>query len=188
MKKFLSFCVAVTICILIAGCGNSEFAEKTGMSQSQEKAALAIFNNNGITGELKNITKYKDTPPMFAMKYSDYGEILFSLTPDKQIDGIMYGPETVYRNGQSVNKLSDLLIKDKEREDYTFTAWNLVRSKLKNPDSADFPSMPTVSRHNNIVLVVGDVKAQNSFGATVRSSYRIKMQLPNKKILEFTMK
>jgi hypothetical protein len=188
MKKILSFMAAIIVCILISGCGNSELAEKTGMNESQEKAALTVFNNNGITGELKNITKYKDNPPMFAIKYGDYGEILFSLTPDKQISGIMYGPETIYRNGNSVNKLSDLLIKDKERENYTFTAWNLVRSKLKNPDSANFTAMPTVSRHKDIVLVIGEVKGQNSFGATVRSSYRVKMQLPDKKILEFTMK
>lgn len=188
MKKLSMLLLTIITCILIAGCGSSELAEKTGMNENQEKAAIQVFNNNGITGDLENITKFKDNPPMFAIKYGEYGEILFSLTSDKQIDGIMYGPETVYRNGQPVNKLSDLLIKDKEREDYTFTAWNLVRSNLKNPDSADFPTMPAVSRHNDIVLVTGEVNAQNAFGATVRSSYRVKMQLPDKKILEFNMR
>lgn len=179
----------MTTCMLFvfSGCGSSEFAEKTGMNQSQESTALAVFKDNGI-GELKNVTKYKDNPPTFAAKYGEYGEILFSLAQDKQIDGIMYGPETVYRSGKSVNKLSDLLIKDKEREDYTFSAWNAVRSKLKNPNSADFSSMPTVSRNKDIVLVVGKVKAQNSFGGTIQSSYRVKMQLPDKKILECTVK
>jgi hypothetical protein len=188
MKKFLMVLLTVFTCVLLDGCGSSELAEKTGMNEEQEKAAIAVFNANGITGELENITKYKDNPPMFAMKYGNYGEILFSLTPDKQIAGIMYGPETVYRNGKAANKISDLLITNDERTDYTYAAWNVVANNLKNPNSADYPAMPTVSRHGDIVLVIGDVDAQNSFGATVRSTYRVKMQLPDKKILEFSMK
>ena len=60
----------MTTCMLFvfSGCGSSEFAEKTGMNQSQESTALAVFKDNGI-GELKNVTKYKDNPPTFAAKY-----------------------------------------------------------------------------------------------------------------------
>ena len=122
----------------------------------------------------------------YLTRYLNY--MLQKSSNEKQIAGIMYGPETVYRNGKAASKLSDLLISDDERKDYTYAAWNAVANNLKNPGSAEYPAMPTVSRHGDIVLVVGEVDAQNSFGATVRSTYRVKMQLPDKKILEFSMK
>lgn len=55
-----------------------------------------------------------------------------------------------------------------------------VKNRLKSPSSADFCWSPTVSRSGNTWTVSGYVDAQNSFGATVRSNYTVKITFTSK--------
>ena len=70
MKKFLMTILTILTCVLLAGCGASELAEKTGMNDEQEKAAVAIFNANGIK-ELDDISKSEQGPNMYFVNYKD---------------------------------------------------------------------------------------------------------------------
>ncbi|WP_302155060.1 hypothetical protein [Phascolarctobacterium faecium] len=183
MKKIILLMLALVMCLLITGCGSSELAEKTGMNDGQEKAAIKIFNENGIT-ELSNIEKSAQNENLFIVKDSKFGMVFFELAPDKSIKTIVYESEPVYANGQSINKFSDLIVSNNERVDYEVVARNAVKNNLKAPSTADFKFGPLITRNKNIVLVRGKVDAQNSFGAMIRSNYKVKIQLPDKKVLE----
>ena len=81
-----------------------------------------------------------------------------------------------------------MIVSNNERVDYEVIARTAVKNNLKAPSVADFKFGPLITRNKNIVLVRGKVDAQNSFGAMIRSNYKVKIQLPDKKVLEVHIK
>lgn len=50
-----------------------------------------------------------------------------------------------------------------------------VRLSLKSPSSADFHGAPRYRQNGCRWIVSGELDAQNSFGATLRSTYRVEL-------------
>ena len=91
-----------------------------------------------------------------------------------------------YEDGEVKNSVSDAeskTIDQYDRNAYYIIAQWIVESGLKNPKSADFPSIVTrpeeiaMSKNGNIVAVQSYVDAQNSFGATVRSTWLVEFRV-----------
>lgn len=91
-----------------------------------------------------------------------------------------------YEDGEVKNSVSDAenkTINQYDRNAYYIIAQWIVESGLKNPNSADFPSIVTrpaeiaMSKNENIVAVQSYVDAQNSFGATVRSKWLVEFRV-----------
>ena len=183
MKKLLLGLLIVVITIFMAGCGSSKLAELTGMNDAQEKAAIKIFNDNGIK-ELSDVEKSSQGDNLFLFKNDRFGMVFFAVNPDKSIKNIVYETVTIYAEGNPLNKFSDVAVSNKERAEYEVAAQSAVKDKLKSPSTASFQSFPVITRSKDIVLVKGKLDAQNGFGAMIRSDYIVKMQLPNKTALD----
>lgn len=69
-----------------------------------------------------------------------------------------------------------------ERATYYSFATEIIKSCLKNPDSADFPSLyysgeVAMSRNKDLVVVQSYVVAKNSFNAEIKSQYTVEFQV-----------
>ena len=91
-----------------------------------------------------------------------------------------------YEDGEVKNSVSDAESKTIDHDDiyaYYIMAQAIVESGLKNPKSADFPSIVTrpeeiaVSKNEDIIAMQSYVDAQNSFGATVRSEWLVEFRV-----------
>ncbi len=183
MRKLLLGLLIVVTAIFMAGCGSSKLAEVTGMNDMQEKATIKIFNDNGIK-DLSNVEKSSQGNNIFLFKSDKFGMVLFALNQDKSIKNIVYETVPIYAEGKSLNKFVDMAVSNIERAEYEVAAQSAVKNKLKSPSTANFQSFPVIMRNKDIVLVKGKLDAQNGFGAMIRSDYIVKLQLPNKTILE----
>ena len=183
MKKLLLGLLIIVITVFMAGCGSSKLAEVTGMNDTQEKAAIKIFNDNGIK-ELSNVEKSSQGNNNFLFKGDKFGMVFFTLNQDKSIKNIVYETVPIYAEGKPLNKFSDVIVSNIERAEYEVAAQSAVKDKLKSPSTANFQSFPVIMRNKDIVLVKGKLDAQNGFGAMIRSDYIVKLQLPNKTIMD----
>ena len=91
-----------------------------------------------------------------------------------------------YEDGEVKNKISDVenkTIDHNDRTTYYIIAQMIVENGLKNPKSADFPSIVTrpeeiaMSKNEDIVAVQSYVEAQNSFGTMVRSKWLVEFRV-----------
>lgn len=93
---------------------------------------------------------------------------------------------TFYEDGKVKMKVSELenkTIDNSSSSKYYIMAQEIVENCLKNPKSADFPSIVThpeeiaMQRNGDIVSVQSYVDASNSFGATVRSKWMVEFKV-----------
>ena len=93
---------------------------------------------------------------------------------------------TFYQDGNVTMTASELENKTIDQNDmysYYIMAQEIVENCLKNPKSADFPSIVThpeeiaMQRNGDIVAVQSYVDATNSFGATVRSKWMVEFKV-----------
>ncbi len=91
-----------------------------------------------------------------------------------------------YEDGEVKNTISDVESKTINRNDrsaYYFMAQQIVEAGLKNPGSADFPSIVTrpeeiaMSKKDDVVAVQSWVEAKNSFDAKVRSQWIVEFRV-----------
>lgn len=91
-----------------------------------------------------------------------------------------------YEDGQVKNTISDVeskIIDRNDRSAYYFMAQRIVEAGLKNPGSADFPSIVTrpeeiaMSKKDDVVAVQSWVEAKNSFDAKVRSQWIVEFRV-----------
>ena len=112
---------------------------------------------------------------------------------DKPADGgcwIVYGEEESYHCKYHFDERKKRLeesIKDNDDFGHSeasvyYKAQNIVKGKLKAPSTANFGSISetTISRNGNTWTISGWVDAQNSFGATIRSHYTVKITFTSK--------
>ena len=77
----------------------------------------------------------------------------------------------------------DKIVTSDEANIYYIMAQEIITSCLKNPKSADFPSIifsPDdigFKKNGNLVLVQSYVDATNSFGATIRSKWEVQFEV-----------
>lgn len=69
-----------------------------------------------------------------------------------------------------------------DKSDAWIAATDVVESKLKSPSTADFcrSSDATITRSGNTWTISGYVDAQNSFGATIRNNFTVKVTFTSK--------
>lgn len=98
-------------------------------------------------------------------------------------------PETdfvFYENGQVVmnaQQFSDKTMDISEQSAYYIIAKEIVNSALKNPSSADYPSITfspqeiAIKKSGELVVVQSYVDAQNGFGAMIRTNYTVEFRV-----------
>lgn len=93
---------------------------------------------------------------------------------------------TFYEEGTVVTtkqQMESTIISSDERSKYYFMAQEIVTQCLKNPSSADFPSITfspqdiSMEKKDDIVAVQSYVDATNSFGGQVRSQWTVEFRV-----------
>lgn len=121
----------------------------------------------------------------YSIKADSYQVVVTDLGDDFRIF-IPNSNYVFYEDGEIILTISELKEKSIDRNDqnsYYIIAKDIVTSCLKNPKSADFPSIVTsaqeigMQKDGDIIVVQSYVDAQNSFGATVRSKWLVQFRV-----------
>ncbi len=134
----------------------------------------------GLVGSQRENAEWRKARP------AQTGEAEWEVRRD-MCERISLGPsDCAVRPEREVKKLSDEVLarelakicSDENPSDATHEAQKVTLSALRAPASADFVDSSTRTTHDGCIwTVTGEVDAQNSFGAKLRSPYRVKLQL-----------
>lgn len=107
------------------------------------------------------------------------GNILAYLyTKDNSIYSIQYANEYLYKDGQILHTLSEYTMTSSERNLIIDKTKSAISSILKSPSTAKYPWYDEwkVGKENGIIIVQSYVDSQNSFGATIRNNFQVKIK------------
>lgn len=167
---------------------------ETAMGVNQEQAKeieellkkVGVEKPEGIVHDeaLDNLVG-KDTG--YRMVYNGAKNIIVYLTPEKKVEEIKFSTYYLYKDGQVVETLQDNLLSTNETYIMKDAVEKLVKKVLKAPATAKFPNISeySFSKDHGIITTEGYVDAQNSFGAMIRSTYRVRYDLKNKNVVQF---
>lgn len=150
-----------------------------GITPEQNQAVVDALNECGIT-EFKSITHDElldnmETEGEKGYRVSSNGidNIILYLI-DGEVTQIRYADKTLYEDGTAVNTIASFTMTSSEEVKYITAAQNVVKSVLKAPSTAKFSTLDTdVWKDDGLVTVRSYVDAENSFGAMMRSEYKI---------------
>lgn len=144
-----------------------------------------LVNQIGFTN-VKYVKNTKGTGN-YIMSSSECNFVLTAFPDDKvyrvfQPNGgvVFYEDDTLKMTAEELKGKS---IDHNDMSAYYIMAKEIVKSGLKNPRSADFPSIVTrpeeitMSKNGNIIAVQSYVDAENSFGATTRSKWTVQFEV-----------
>lgn len=174
MKVKLLLPLLAAASLFIAGCGSTPqdlIQEKTGLTKEQATAVATRLDELGAK-EIEDVSEVNKDKGMYYVQDDKYGRVFFQ---------IINGELARVENQQGVpltkdNKftLENTYLSDEDIAKFQVTAQHAVKDKLKSPSTAKF-SDEKVQRANNMVMVSGNVDAQNSFGATLRNGYLVQI-------------
>lgn len=135
--------------------------------------------------EVKNLKKVEDwnSGPRYTFNYSGNAFILYahdngnisSITIDN------HNLYSIYLEGYEPYNVRDYLLSSSIIANLQITAESSIKSKLNNPDTADFHWFTSggYSKNNNIYIVTGKFEAKNSFGVKSESRFYIEEIIEN---------
>lgn len=183
MKTKVLGSLLVAASIFIAGCGSSPqelIQEKTGLTKEQATAVATRLDELGAK-EIEDVSEVNKDKGMYYVQDDKYGRVFFQ---------VINGELARVENQQGVpltkdNKftLENTYLSDEDIAKFQVTAQHAVKDKLKSPSTAKF-SDEKVQRANDMVMVSGNVDAQNGFGATLRNSYLVQINYSENKAVE----
>ena len=108
--------------------------------------------------------------------FSQNNNIILYVSSDNKIICIRWADKDFYRDGKVLLNFNDYLISWDEKNEYNIDAQERIKSLLKSPSTAKFPSINDwkFGKDNGIVIVQAYVDSENSFGAKLRSEFQIK--------------
>lgn len=183
-KIIIGIVIFIVLIIGIGSCGDSDSSpanpEKLAKEYSIEVALAEDFISSceKIDIEYGEIEISEMTQEKVAFSYDEY---LFDATcADNKVTTIASGTITFYDPANDVIvPIWDRLVTSDELATISVRSETLVKSVLKAPSTAEFPSLVTEQSEWNVrqngerYIVTSWVDAENSFGAMVRSNYAI---------------
>lgn len=158
----------------------SEMADETGMSKEQAKTAVTLLHDVGA-GEFEDVYAVNKDKGMYYVQDKKYGRVFFQVK-DGAIDRVESQQGVpILTNGKQVIPLADGALTPEEEAEYIVAAKDAVRKNLKAPSSADFDDVK-VMKHKDTVMATGQVDAQNSFGAKIRSGFIVTLKYPDRTV------
>lgn len=146
---------------------------------------LKILKDDIGFTELSSIEKVDDTLN-YKINANEY-ELMVTEISDTDFRVIIPNSDYVFYENGSVSMtfkdFSDRQIDINDRGAYYIMAQEIVKSGLKNPSSADFPSITfhsediAMQKKGDLVVVQSYVDAENSFGGTVRSNWTVQFMV-----------
>lgn len=160
----------------------TSISQDTGLKEETASNLYSVLTNELGFSNIKYISKSDYSDSVLIINADDY-ELTANLDDD-EIYKIKCGSLTLYDDmtvKMDKNGVSDRVITDKYA--YYSIAQEIVKSCLKSPKSADFPSIVwspdeiAMQRNGDLVAVQSYVDAQNSFGAEIRSEFLVEFQV-----------
>lgn len=162
------------------------FCKYYGFTVDQAKAIDSALESVGIAS-VKDSTKQSDNVYYLSVSAKDDGyspaddSIHLFLDNDRNVTAIKLNAITLYENGAPVHQVSDFLLKPSEQADMITKSEEMVKKVLKAPSSAKFDSSTyKFYKKDGVATLIGTVDAQNSFGAMLRSSFKVQFDVNNK--------
>ena len=94
---------------------------------------------------------------------------------DGAIHSIRYADNYLYKDGIIQHTLSEYTVTYNEKKELILKTQNAINGILKSPSTAKYPLYDSwaVGKINGATIVQGYVDSQNSFGATIRSTFQV---------------
>ncbi len=115
----------------------------------------------------------------YRIQTKEGANVIMYTTHDHQMDTLKYADYYLYQNGEQLLKLSDFTMTIDEKSDVQYASQEAIKSILKSPSTAKFPSINewNIWKTPDEIVAQSYVDSQNSFGAELRSEFQIKFTL-----------
>lgn len=158
-----------------------------------EKSYEILINQIGFSeidyiGKMDGLTNYEITANGYDVVITASDDVYRIFIPNS-----LY---VFYEDGEvklTFAELENKTIDQYDRSSYYIMAQDIICSGLKNPNSADFPSIVThpeeiaMQRNGNMVAVQSYVDAKNDFGAKVRSDWIVEFEVIDIKTYSYNL-
>lgn len=157
------------------------FGKYYGFSLDQSKAIEDALASVGLD-KINDVTKKGDHDYVLDVHgkggYSPQKDTIhLFLDENNKPQTIKYRAIALWQNGQAEHQISDYIISDGEMETIARMSKEAVKKVLKAPTSAKFDEGTfKFFKQKGVVTIIGTVDAQNSFGAMIRSPFKIQYQ------------
>ena len=170
--------IIVLFLLLLKSCfGGQSIGDKAkaaGVSESTIEETIKIAEKIGVKEDkMTNWAKENDWAQgqSFNFDYNRYVITVF-LDKDNKVIKIFSGGIEFYNNGKIISNVNDRLITSSEKIRIEMQTEKDIRLVLKAPSTAKFDDM-SINKDGDEYVVIGKVDSENSFGAMIRSSFRI---------------
>jgi len=155
------------------------FCKTYGMSLKQAQVIENALDSVGL-GEIKDVTKDGNTISLKVKakneKYTPADdEVKLLLDDANNLKSIKLDELTMYSDGQVFRSVDNIIISMDEENEAEAKSEKIVKQVLKAPSTADFDTdtFRYQKTDDGGLLVIGTVDSQNSFGAMIRSTFKI---------------
>ena len=154
------------------------FSVKFGISVDDAKNIEAALNSIGV----ESVTDAtKDEKGMYSLNVTakggytpEKGYTHLFLDKDNKVETIKLKEIIMYKDGQAVHQPSDYVLSVSEENQMERQAKEMVKKILKAPTTAEFDYKTfRYFKLNGIGTIIGTVDSQNSFGAMIRSNFKV---------------
>lgn len=168
---------------------------KKHLDSENSKKLLSILKDDIGFKEVKFVEKIEDTFN-YNIKADGYSLVVTDVGDDFRIF-IPNSSYVFYEDSKVVltkKEFKDIIVTSDEASVYYIMAQDIITSCLKDPGSADFPSLNFspeeigFKKNGDLVLVQSYVDANNSFGATVRSKWEVQFEVLDMNTYSYDLK
>ena len=154
------------------------FFKKFGISVDDAKNIEAALNSIGV----ESVTDAtKDEKGMYSLNVTakggytpEKGYTHLFLDKDNKVETIKLKEIIMYKDGQAVHQPSDYVLSVSEENQMERQAKEMVKKVLKAPTTAEFDYKTfRYFKLNGVGTIIGTVDSQNSFGAMIRSNFKV---------------
>lgn len=111
----------------------------------------------------------------YRMTANNIKNIIVYTTQENQIVTLKYVDKVLCENGIPVDNIKNYTLTDSETNDLMYNTEQIIKSILKSPSTAKFPTILdySFSKNKEEITVQAYVDSQNSFGAMIRSEFKV---------------
>lgn len=173
--------IVVIISSMVNGSMVNKIAKGIEIDNTQAQKIEEILNSVGIE-DLENVSADEILNDEelglkgYRIKTSFTDNVILYLNNENDVVNIRWADKDFYKNGQSLLNFKDYVISSEDKVNYKNDAEERIKSILKAPDTADFPSTSEwkFAKEDGNVTVQAYVNSENSFGAKLKSEFQIK--------------
>lgn len=155
--------------------------DSIGVTEEQSKDITKVLNEVGITS-FESITHDEsldtavgENSKGYRVKTSFSSNVILYII-DNKVNTVRWADKDFYKDNAIILHFKDFTMTGDEKSNYNIDAQKRIKSLLKSPNTAKFPSITEwkFGKDYGAVTLQSYVDSQNSFGATVHGQFQIK--------------